>query len=52
MREPVHDWSSHAADAFRTFGYFEMYEYGPKDPFDDDRRSVPIISDFDPLDDD
>jgi len=52
MKEPVHDWSSHAADALRTFGYFEVLEYGPHSQTGMDEEQVGLITDFDPTEDD
>lgn len=51
LKQPDHDWSSHAADAFRTFGYFNVLHHGMDKPGDNYNQNVRVIGDFDPLDD-
>jgi hypothetical protein len=49
LKQPDHDWSSHAADALRTFSYFNVLHHG----FDRDTDIGPVqvITDWDPLQD-
>lgn len=55
MKTPAHDWSSHCADAFRTFSYFNVLHHGidgPGDAFGGRDRVPKIIDDdWDPCDD-
>lgn len=51
LKTPKHDWASHAADAFRTFGFFESYETGLERDNYNQRNIVMDIVDFDPLED-
>jgi len=49
LKQPDHDWSSHAADAMRTFAYFNVLHHG----FDKDIDAGPVqvITEWNPLDD-
>lgn len=49
LKEPVHDYCSHAADALRTMGIVEVYEYGLNEL--GGKPPIKIISEFDPRDD-